>query len=106
MGKVSISKASEMLGVSIGTLREWERKGLIESYRTFGLHRRYNVDEIKRMGWTNYKMFDVKNDDLIAMTPREIQRYENMMTKCTKEDMAKQWLLHFRECPICTKTED
>jgi len=43
---LSIKAASEKLGISIGTLREWERKGMITSARTPGGHRRYDVDKL------------------------------------------------------------
>jgi excisionase family DNA binding protein len=39
---ISISKASELLGVLNKTLRRWESQGKIKSYRTEGKHRRYD----------------------------------------------------------------
>jgi excisionase family DNA binding protein len=41
--KVGIGKASEILGVSIDTLRRWESDGKITSERTSGGHRRYDL---------------------------------------------------------------
>ncbi len=39
---LSISQASSAVGVSISTLRRWEREGKLKSaYRTLGGHRRY-----------------------------------------------------------------
>ena len=43
---LSISEASKKLGVSIGTLREWEREGQITPERTPGKHRRYSESSI------------------------------------------------------------
>lgn len=40
--KLTISEASEFLGVSIPTLRRWEKEGRILSERTEGNHRRYD----------------------------------------------------------------
>lgn len=40
--KLTISEASEFLGVSIPTLRRWETEGRIVSERTEGNHRRYD----------------------------------------------------------------
>lgn len=53
-----------------------------------------------------HEMFDVKNDKLVPMTLKEVERYEKMMKLSTKGDMAAQWILHIRECPLCTKTEE
>jgi len=44
---VSIGQASEILGVSISTLRRWEMVGKLVPVRTAAGHRRYNLDEIK-----------------------------------------------------------
>ena len=43
---LSIKEASEFLGVSIDTLRRWERNGKITSIRTEGGHRRYEKKEL------------------------------------------------------------
>ncbi len=43
---LSINKASELLGVSISTLRRWEKEGKIKSERTKGGHRRYDKNKI------------------------------------------------------------
>ena len=44
---VSISKASDMLGVCPETLRSWELQGKINPVYTSGGHRRYKVSEIE-----------------------------------------------------------
>ena len=45
---LSIGQASQMLGVSISTLRRWEvEKRLLPSYRTKGGHRRYCIQFLK-----------------------------------------------------------
>ena len=43
---VTISEASNLLGVSVSTLRRWEREGKIIPERTNGKHRRYNIEQI------------------------------------------------------------
>lgn len=46
MGRmVSIGHAAKLAGVSVETLREWEKMGKISSHRTQGGHRRYDVDQ-------------------------------------------------------------
>lgn len=44
---VSISGAADLLGVSVTTLRRWEREGRLTSDRTHAGHRRYDLSKIK-----------------------------------------------------------
>jgi putative resolvase len=46
MPKFTISEAADMIGVSVDTLRRWEREGKITSERTEGGHRRYDLSNI------------------------------------------------------------
>src|SRR3989344_5452407 len=46
---VSISKAAEILDVSIDTLRRWDKKGIINSQRVNGKDRYYSIEEIERV---------------------------------------------------------
>ena len=46
---VKISDAAKILGVTTVTLRNWERQGHIVPVRTFGKHRRYNLEDIKKL---------------------------------------------------------
>ena len=43
---ITIREASDLLGVSIKTLRRWEKQGKITSIRTPGGHRRYRQQDI------------------------------------------------------------
>ena len=43
---LSIKEASELLGVTTTTLRNWEKEGKIYSIRTEGGHRRYEVKDL------------------------------------------------------------
>ena len=45
-GMLSIAEASELLGVTTTTLRNWEKEGKISSIRTEGGHRRYQVQDL------------------------------------------------------------
>ncbi len=56
----TIADAAEKLGVSVDTIRRWEKKGLIKSTRNDQNYRVFNIDEIKRIhkkvsGETNAK---------------------------------------------------
>ena len=43
---MNIKQASEYLHVAQGTLRRWEREGLIAPSRTEGGHRRYSEEDL------------------------------------------------------------
>ena len=45
---LSIGQAATLLGVSISTLRRWEREGfLLPAFRTFGGHRRFSLEKLE-----------------------------------------------------------
>ena len=47
---LSIGQAATLLGVSISTLRRWEREGfLLPAFRTFGGHRRFSLDKLETL---------------------------------------------------------
>ncbi len=46
---LSIQPAAQRLGVSVDTLREWERAGRVTAERTVGQHRRFRVEEVDRL---------------------------------------------------------
>ena len=44
---ISISEVAIILGLSVCTLRRWDREGkLLSDFRTIGGHRRYSLDKI------------------------------------------------------------
>lgn len=46
---LTISQASDEIGVSIDTIRRWEKKGLIKGTRSSKNYRLFNIDEVKRI---------------------------------------------------------
>lgn len=44
-----ISKAAALLGVSVDTVRRWERAGHIDSTRTIGGQRRFRRSDVERL---------------------------------------------------------
>lgn len=46
---LAIGDASRMLGVTVETLRRWDRDGRIGSFRTPGGQRRFPLSEIRRL---------------------------------------------------------
>jgi len=47
---ITIREASDLLGVSIKTLRRWEQQGKIVSIRTRGGHRRFRPEDLLQSG--------------------------------------------------------
>ena len=74
---LSISEASDKLGITIGTLREWEKEGLITPVRTPGKHRRYNEEDLCKVMGTELKSETGKKTILYCRCSTEKQR-ENM----------------------------
>lgn len=46
---VSIGVVAAMHGVTVGTIRNWERAGKIRATRTLGGHRRYLRSEVEQL---------------------------------------------------------
>ena len=44
-----IGEAARMLGVSVGTVRRWERQGKLAAHRTLGGQRRFVRDDINKI---------------------------------------------------------
>ena len=62
---ISISKASEMLGVSVETLRIYDRKGILVAQRTGGNHRRYLLSDIEAM--IGKSIQDKKDNEVVCI---------------------------------------
>ena len=76
---VSIGELSLMLGVSIVTLRRWNKSGeLMPCFVTFGGHRRYSVDKIKTLFG-----FEEKKERLTVA-------YARVSSHDQKEDLKRQ----------------
>lgn len=61
---ISISKASEMLGVSIDTLRQYDEKGVLVAKRTNGKHRRYLLSDIEKL---QGKQIESNKEELVCI---------------------------------------
>jgi excisionase family DNA binding protein len=44
---ININEAAKALGVSVDSLRRWEKQGLITCERTVGGHRRFDLDKLR-----------------------------------------------------------
>ena len=77
---LSIGKASLILGVSIATLRAWERDGKIApSFKTKGGHRRYSILNLKEQFGLNNK-----NEDRITLA------YARVSSSDQRDDLERQ----------------
>ncbi|MFC1576074.1 helix-turn-helix domain-containing protein [Candidatus Omnitrophota bacterium] len=59
---LSISEAAEYLGVFSLTLRNWEKKGFLSSFRTPGGHRRFKKSELDKIINGNNNNSNNEND--------------------------------------------
>lgn len=46
---LTVADAAKVIGVSLDTIRRWEKKGLIKAQRSENNYRLFNIDEIKRI---------------------------------------------------------
>lgn len=68
---LSISEAAEYVGVFVLTLRLWEKKGFIKSFRTPGGHRRYKKCDLDKI---------IGNQTKSGQLHDAIQALENIQT--------------------------
>ena len=66
---ISISQASELLGVNIMTLRRWINSGKIKYCKTIGKHRRYLLSEILSLQGKEVENENL-NEDVVAIYTR------------------------------------
>lgn len=67
---VSIGEASEYLGVSIDTLRRWEKKGRINPLRSPGGHRYYLKDDLDALFGKRY----TRDEETVRRTNEELNK--------------------------------
>lgn len=82
---LSISAAAEIVGISVHTVRMYEREGLLIPYKEAGKQRRYSANDIERMRCIRQIINDEK------MSIEGIRRMLALIpcwaiTRCTKKD--------------------
>lgn len=77
--KVSIGQAAKALGVSISTLRRWEKEGKIQAERTPHGHRRYDLAQLQGL-----KPYET------SQTNRPTLCYARVSSPDQKEDLVRQ----------------
>ena len=58
---ISISEASQMLGVNEATLRQWTDEGKLDAFVTPGGHRRYSRSDLKKFTRSCHKTIGIKD---------------------------------------------
>ena len=83
--RFSIGAASEYLGVSIDTLRRWEKRGKIESLRSPGNHRYFSKEDLDKLFGKKYEHDTSK------------EKYTEVIEKEDKERVIKPEALPVKE---------
>jgi excisionase family DNA binding protein len=89
----SIGEIADKSGVTVATVRAWEKTGKIRSIRTPGGHRRFN-EYNDHQG----KFYDIESDSLIQMTPQE-ERIHALMCSQSINSLADSVIRHHRKFP-------
>ena len=76
---VSINEASKQLGVSISTLRRWDKSGVLVAERTPNGHRRYDLNKINPN-----LLYGIGNHD------RKTVAYARVSSSDQKDDLERQ----------------
>jgi excisionase family DNA binding protein len=79
INKLSIGEASIYIGISIDTLRRWEKKGRINPYRSPGGHRYYSKNELDGLFGKRYSR------DTTKPYPRKLQDSTDSISILTSE---------------------
>jgi excisionase family DNA binding protein len=73
---ISISEASQILGVSEAALRQWTDEGKVNAFITPGGHRRYSRIELRKFMSSRHKMLSIK--DLVASLEGTAHRHREI----------------------------
>ena len=82
---LSISEASQSLGVSEGALRQWTDEGKVKAFITPGGHRRYDRAELKKFMSSQPRMLGVKD---LAIELDETARQHREIARASLESAA------------------
>jgi putative resolvase len=78
---VSVGEASEMLGVSAQTVRNWIQAGVLDASRTFGNHRRVCVRSIRRWNGEDEEQQEEKQTICYARVSTQAQKKEGNLSR-------------------------
>jgi len=81
-GTVRIGRAAEVLGVSVATVRRWEREGKLRPLRSAGGQRRVAIAEVERLRRGRVP----RRRPVIAQSARN--RFEGVVTRVERDKVA------------------
>lgn len=95
--RLTIGKAAKFLGVSIDTLRRWEKKGFVLAHRSPGGHRHFLKNELTQLFEKKYARqipTPVKKEPVReAPPPIKEEREENVVSNPKKGPALRSWLI-------------
>ena len=97
---VTISEASQILGVSEAALRQWTDEGKIKAFITPGGHRRYAKADLKKFMSSHHRVLGIKDLVIelenttnllgeVARTSPSTTVWYNKLSKDSQEDLAR-----------------
>ena len=84
MSTIKIGEAAEMLGVTVETLRRWEREGRITTERSDGGQRLVPLDEVRRL--LEDRRRETADRPIVAQSARN--RFTGVVTRIDKDRVA------------------
>ena len=78
---ISISEASQILGVNEATLRQWTDEGKLSAFVTPGGHRRYSKSDLKKLTRPGQRVLGIRDlvNELEDTTPRHREIARNFL---------------------------
>ena len=88
---VPISEAARILGVSIATVRRWDKKGILHAIRRSGRYRYFTLDELEKVKFSQPLTISQAAHQLglSATTLRRLERRGVTVMECTPGKKAK-----------------
>ena len=81
---IRVGQAAEMLGVSVDTLRRWERDGRLRMARSAGGQRLVEIDEISRL--LDERRKTARDRPIVAQSARN--RFSGIVTRIERDGVA------------------
>lgn len=75
-GLVSIGQAAKILGVSVDTIRRWDKSGHIHSVRPDGKNRYFSLEEIENLKFEGRRLTIGEASDQLNISPSTLRRLE------------------------------
>ena len=88
---LSIGKAANYLGVSIDTLRRWDKEGKINSQRIDGKNRFFSLSEIQNVKEKNNNLKVSQAAEKLGISASTLRRYEKKgIVKPSRDEVGRR----------------